>query len=86
MDDLIYDLYAPRNDATADLRRARLDRFAAAALGGVVGAIESGALKFRNVPHGADRAFFVAAQAADAAEALLAELERRELELGEVAL
>jgi hypothetical protein len=77
MDDLIYDLYAPRNDATADLRRARLDRFAAAALGALIRSYEE-----RQVLYDDGKA---AEAAATAAEALLAELERRELEPGEVA-
>jgi hypothetical protein len=73
MDDLIYDLYAPRNDATADLRRARLDRFAAAALAGYTAALPGGPPE---TPESISRL-------ADAAEALLAELESRELAAGE---
>jgi hypothetical protein len=70
----LHDLYAPDDDChLADLRRARLDRFAAAALAGYTAALPGGPPE---TPESISRL-------ADAAEALLAELERRELAAGE---
>jgi hypothetical protein len=82
MDSRLYDLYVPDSDVDlADLRRARLDRFAAAApLDHLLPS--QGAWSFAaEAKVSVDRV--VAHFAADYAEALLAELESRELAAGE---